>query len=108
MGVASQGKSDERSITIAGSSASSQLVLDLRSQAHQQNMVLAAVGQICSTASMTHNLAQCQKLVHKAVQAGAKVSLRYSSRRCCSMSTAQLGIDQSLNQHWPFLGSVPS
>ncbi|KIW51112.1 hypothetical protein PV05_09863 [Exophiala xenobiotica] len=35
-------------------------------------MVLAAVGQICSTASMTHNLAQCQKLVHKAVQAGAK------------------------------------
>ncbi|KAJ9643157.1 uncharacterized protein PV06_05567 [Exophiala oligosperma] len=35
-------------------------------------MVLAAVGQICSTASMMHNLAQCQRLVHRAVEAGAK------------------------------------
>ncbi|KAF2089027.1 putative nitrilase [Saccharata proteae CBS 121410] len=35
-------------------------------------MVLAAVGQICSTASMAHNLAQCQKVVSKAVSAGAK------------------------------------
>jgi hypothetical protein len=32
-----------------------------------------AVGQICSTASMAHNLAQCQALVHNAVAAGAKV-----------------------------------
>lgn len=32
-----------------------------------------AVGQLCSTASMTHNLAQCQILVKKAVAAGAKV-----------------------------------
>ncbi|CAI7630704.1 unnamed protein product [Penicillium bialowiezense] len=36
-------------------------------------MVLAAVGQICSTASITSNLAQCQLLVKKAVAAGAKV-----------------------------------
>ncbi|KAI9045675.1 carbon-nitrogen hydrolase family protein [Aspergillus affinis] len=35
-------------------------------------MVLAAVGQLCSTASMTANLAQCQILVRKAVAAGAK------------------------------------
>ena len=35
---------------------------------------LQAVGQLTSTASMTHNLAQCRLLVKKAVQAGAKVS----------------------------------
>ncbi len=32
-----------------------------------------AVGQICSTASLSHNLAQCQVLVRRAVAAGAKV-----------------------------------
>lgn len=32
-----------------------------------------AVGQICSTASMTHNLEQCVRLVSKAAAAGAKV-----------------------------------
>lgn len=37
-----------------------------------------AVGQLCSTASMTANLAQCQTLVQKAVSAGAKVR----QRRC--------------------------
>ena len=36
-------------------------------------MLLQAVGQICATASMAHNLAQCQMLVRKAVAAGAKV-----------------------------------
>jgi len=35
-------------------------------------MTLAAVGQLCSTASMSHNLALCQVLVKKAVEAGAK------------------------------------
>ncbi|MDI1490607.1 MAG: Carbon-nitrogen hydrolase [Ramalina farinacea] len=35
-------------------------------------MATAAVGQLCSTASMTHNLAQCRSLVQKAVSAGAK------------------------------------
>ncbi|PWY80627.1 nitrilase [Aspergillus heteromorphus CBS 117.55] len=35
-------------------------------------MVLAAVGQICSTANIATNLAQCQTLVRKAAAAGAK------------------------------------
>ncbi|KAI9749942.1 MAG: hypothetical protein M4579_006677 [Chaenotheca gracillima] len=35
-------------------------------------MAVAAVGQLCSTASMAHNLKQCQSLVQKAVTAGAK------------------------------------
>ncbi|RAH45221.1 carbon-nitrogen hydrolase family protein [Aspergillus brunneoviolaceus CBS 621.78] len=35
-------------------------------------MVLAAVGQLCSTASLAANLAQCQTLVRKAAAAGAK------------------------------------
>ncbi|KAK6391054.1 hypothetical protein LTR65_004811 [Meristemomyces frigidus] len=35
-------------------------------------MALAAVGQITSTASMTHNLAQCRTVIQKAVAAGAK------------------------------------
>ncbi|KAJ5920706.1 hypothetical protein N7454_009239 [Penicillium verhagenii] len=36
-------------------------------------MVLAAVGQLCATASITSNLAQCQTLIQKAAAAGAKV-----------------------------------
>lgn len=32
-----------------------------------------AVGQLCSTASMAHNLKQCQLLVKEAVAAGARV-----------------------------------
>ncbi|WPG99709.1 Hypothetical protein R9X50_00252800 [Acrodontium crateriforme] len=35
-------------------------------------MALAAIGQICSTASMAHNLAQCRVVIKKAVAAGAK------------------------------------
>ncbi|OCK86381.1 hydrolase [Lepidopterella palustris CBS 459.81] len=35
-------------------------------------MAIAAVGQICSTASMAHNLQQCRLLVQKAVTANAK------------------------------------
>ncbi|KAH7323744.1 hydrolase [Rhexocercosporidium sp. MPI-PUGE-AT-0058] len=35
-------------------------------------MAIAAIGQLCSTASMSHNLALCQVLVKKAVEAGAK------------------------------------
>jgi len=35
-------------------------------------MVKAAIGQLCSTASMSHNLSLCQILVKKAVEAGAK------------------------------------
>ncbi|KAK3375688.1 carbon-nitrogen hydrolase [Lasiosphaeria ovina] len=35
-------------------------------------MALVAVGQLTSTASMAHNLAQCRVLVQKAVRAGAK------------------------------------
>lgn len=35
-------------------------------------MAIAAVGQICSTASMAHNLKQCRQLVAKAASAGAK------------------------------------
>lgn len=35
-----------------------------------------AVGQICSTSSMAHNLDQCVELVRKAADAGAKVRFR--------------------------------
>ncbi|KAH8598782.1 nitrilase, putative [Bisporella sp. PMI_857] len=35
-------------------------------------MAIAAIGQLCSTASMTHNLSLCQILIKKAVEAGAK------------------------------------
>jgi hypothetical protein len=36
-----------------------------------------AIGQLCSTASMTKNLALCQVLVKRAVEAGAKVHLLF-------------------------------
>ncbi|KAF2018857.1 carbon-nitrogen hydrolase [Aaosphaeria arxii CBS 175.79] len=34
--------------------------------------IIAAVGQICSTSSMAHNLRQCRQLIQKASSAGAK------------------------------------
>nr|OQO22710.1 hypothetical protein B0A51_10820 [Rachicladosporium sp. CCFEE 5018] len=34
--------------------------------------VKVAIGQICSTSSMTHNLSQCRNIISKAVTAGAK------------------------------------
>lgn len=46
---------------------------------------LQALGQICSTASMTHNLGQAQVLVRSAVAAGAKVG----SYPALSISPAQ-------------------
>ncbi|QIX02448.1 hypothetical protein AMS68_007965 [Peltaster fructicola] len=39
---------------------------------HIVKMVLAAVGQITSTASMAHNLTQCRIVIQRAVEAGAK------------------------------------
>ncbi|KAF3766087.1 carbon-nitrogen hydrolase [Cryphonectria parasitica EP155] len=36
-------------------------------------MAIAAVGQICSTASMAHNLEQCRNLMKNAAEKGAKV-----------------------------------
>lgn len=39
-----------------------------------------AVAQICSTASMAHNLAQCKVVIQKAVTAGAKVRLQHRTR----------------------------
>ncbi|CAK7202285.1 Carbon-nitrogen hydrolase [Sporothrix eucalyptigena] len=36
-------------------------------------MAIAAIGQICSTASVAHNLEQCVSLVRRAAAAGAKV-----------------------------------
>ncbi|WYZ36759.1 hypothetical protein EsH8_II_000265 [Colletotrichum jinshuiense] len=36
-------------------------------------MAIAAIGQICSTASLSHNLEQCLRLVAKAAVGGAKV-----------------------------------
>ncbi|KUI67053.1 putative hydrolase nit2 [Cytospora mali] len=39
-------------------------------------MAIAAVGQICSTSSMTHNLDQCVKLMSKAAEAGAKAAAK--------------------------------
>ncbi|KAI1433444.1 carbon-nitrogen hydrolase [Xylaria sp. CBS 124048] len=36
-------------------------------------MAKAAIGQICSSSSMAHNLAQCVKLVGRAASAGAKI-----------------------------------
>ncbi|KAL2759394.1 hypothetical protein ACRALDRAFT_206451 [Sodiomyces alcalophilus JCM 7366] len=38
-------------------------------------MVIAAVGQICATSSLTHNLEQCVRLISKASVGGARVGL---------------------------------
>jgi len=44
-----------------------------------------AVGQITSTASMTHNLAQCRTVIQKAVAGGAKVRFATHTYRIGNM-----------------------
>ncbi|KIX06749.1 uncharacterized protein Z518_04725 [Rhinocladiella mackenziei CBS 650.93] len=62
-------------------------------------MVIAAVGQICSTSSMAHNLAQCQKLIHQAVEAGAKaLFLPEASDYIASSATESVGLCQDVSQ----------
>ncbi|KAJ5595378.1 uncharacterized protein N7459_001586 [Penicillium hispanicum] len=59
-------------------------------------MVLAAVGQLCATASITTNLAQCQTLVRKAAAAGAKVLfLPEASDYIASSSEESLALAQT-------------
>ncbi|KAK5045369.1 hypothetical protein LTR84_009232 [Exophiala bonariae] len=66
-------------------------------------MVLAAVGQICSTASMSHNLAQCQTLVRKAVMAGAKaLFLPEASDYIASSPSESIGLCQHASKS-PFV-----
>ncbi|KAJ9196159.1 hypothetical protein DTO164E3_6456 [Paecilomyces variotii] len=52
-------------------------------------MAIAAVGQLCSTASMASNLAQCQVLVRKAVAAGAKALFLPEASDYISSSAAE-------------------
>ncbi|KAI9827566.1 MAG: Carbon-nitrogen hydrolase [Thelocarpon impressellum] len=64
-------------------------------------MAVAAVGQLCSTASMSHNLQQCQTLVRLALSYGAKVLFlpEASDYMACSASeTVALvkAVDESL------------
>ncbi|KIW26565.1 uncharacterized protein PV07_09650 [Cladophialophora immunda] len=66
-------------------------------------MVLAAIGQICSNASMSHNLAQCQKLVQKAVAAGAKaLFLPEASDYIASSAAESVELCQDVS-HSPFV-----
>ncbi|KAF2833091.1 carbon-nitrogen hydrolase [Ophiobolus disseminans] len=71
-------------------------------------MPLAAIGQIRSTASMTHNLTQCQSLVQKASTAGAQVLFLPEasdyigpSSLCKSFQQSEfvLGLQKSAAQH---------
>ncbi|BDD58470.1 Carbon-nitrogen hydrolase [Monascus purpureus] len=52
-------------------------------------MVIAAVGQLCATASMSANLVQCRILVQKAVSAGAKALFLPEASDYISSSAAE-------------------
>ncbi|CZT04937.1 probable nitrilase, putitive [Rhynchosporium agropyri] len=66
-------------------------------------MAIAAIGQLCSTASMSHNLALCQTLVKKAVDAGAKaLFLPEASDYIASSSLESLSLAQPMSSS-PFL-----
>ncbi|KAI4288133.1 MAG: hypothetical protein L6R35_002599 [Caloplaca aegaea] len=76
-------------------------------------MRVQAVGQLCSTASMSHNLTQCRGLMQKAVAAGAKAlflpeasdyiapstSETISLARPASSSPFVLGLQASAKEH---------
>ncbi|OAA67161.1 carbon-nitrogen family protein [Niveomyces insectorum RCEF 264] len=66
-------------------------------------MAIAAIGQICSTASIAHNLEQCVSLVRQAAAAGAKVLfLPEASDYLASSSEAALALAQPVHQS-PFV-----
>lgn len=57
--------------------------------------VSQAVGQICSTASMTHNLEQCVRLMEEA--AGKEAKVRFCFLRLCGVNYHTGGWDLSLS-----------
>ncbi|KAI1857941.1 hypothetical protein JX265_010971 [Neoarthrinium moseri] len=66
------------------------------------------VGQICSTASLTHNLEQCVKLVARAAAAGAKVLfLPEASDYIASSSTESLSLAKPVSSS-PFVTGLQS
>ncbi|OAX85341.1 hypothetical protein ACJ72_00270 [Emergomyces africanus] len=66
-------------------------------------MPIAAVGQLCSTASLAHNLSQCQILVKKAVDAGAKaLFLPEASDYIASSPSETVSLAQPVQQN-PFV-----
>ncbi|KAJ9323853.1 hypothetical protein DTO027B5_7656 [Paecilomyces variotii] len=68
-------------------------------------MAIAAVGQLCSTASMASNLAQCQVLVRKAVAAGAKALFLPEASDYISSSAAEsLSLVRSVQENEFVLG----
>ncbi|EED24278.1 nitrilase, putitive [Talaromyces stipitatus ATCC 10500] len=68
-------------------------------------MVKIAVGQLCSTASMAHNLAQCQTLVKKAIAAGAKaLFLPEATDYIASSSAESVSLVRSVQQSEFVLG----
>ncbi|PLN85362.1 nitrilase-like protein [Aspergillus taichungensis] len=68
-------------------------------------MVIAAVGQLCSTASASANLAQCQILVRKAVAAGAKaLFLPEASDYIASSPAESISLARSVNESEFVLG----
>ncbi|OCL15335.1 nitrilase [Glonium stellatum] len=68
-------------------------------------MAIAAVGQICSTASMAHNLQQCRLLVQKAVSAGAKaLFLPEASDYIASSATETVSLVKSVTDSEFVLG----
>ncbi|KAL1955999.1 hypothetical protein VTO42DRAFT_7899 [Malbranchea cinnamomea] len=68
-------------------------------------MAIAAVGQLCSTSSMAHNLAQCQVLVRKAVAAGAKaLFLPEASDYIASSSEETVSLARSVDKSEFVLG----
>ena len=50
-----------------------------------------AVGQICSTSSMAHNLIQCRTVLQKAIAAGAKVRQHCQHSNSITLNTLQVG-----------------
>ncbi|KAJ9294106.1 hypothetical protein DTO271G3_7234 [Paecilomyces variotii] len=68
-------------------------------------MAIAAVGQLCSTASMASNLAQCQVLVRKAVAVGAKaLFLPEASDYISSTAAESLSLVRSVQESEFVLG----
>ena len=65
-----------------------------------------AVGQLTSTASMAHNLLQCQLLVQKAVRAGAKVKIMSEGPRPPGGKMGRGSGADDLRQR-PTIGPVP-
>lgn len=85
--------------------AVSHIALEMSAQSLTATM--QAIGQICSTSSMTHNLGQCVKLMKEAADKGAKVRLHPDTASARLGGRWYIACRALSGPGWVFIDAIP-